>query len=136
MNTDYFEALQNSDGYRNDAGIAYGDNYNFNVGDIMLDIDRYSDFSNTSIDESHSYADSRQDIFETTNIVNNAGNDGSDAGKAGAVIPFGAGVTVNFNAYNEVRSVTEPSSDIGNIMTQFSERLAEAVALAAEGVHL
>jgi hypothetical protein len=49
-------------------------------------------------------------------------------------------VTVNFNAYNEFNSYSESGlgtgADVDSVMTAFSERLAEAVASATEGVHL
>ena len=42
-------------------------------------------------------------------------------------------VTVNFNAFNEFNS---SGADVDSVMTAFSERLAEAVSMAAEGLHL
>ncbi|MCL1831722.1 MAG: hypothetical protein FWG45_02275 [Oscillospiraceae bacterium] len=46
-------------------------------------------------------------------------------------------VTVNFTANNEVRmSEGGSGADVESVLSAFGERLAEAVALAAEGVHL
>jgi hypothetical protein len=42
-------------------------------------------------------------------------------------------VTVNFNAYNEFKS---SDNDMDSVLSAFSDRLAEAVACAAEGLHL
>jgi hypothetical protein len=46
-------------------------------------------------------------------------------------------VTLNFNAYNEIKTEGGGSAaDVDGILAAFGEKLAEAVALAAEGVHL
>ena len=42
-------------------------------------------------------------------------------------------VTVNFNAFNEFRT---PAVDTDSVLNAFGEKLAQAVSLAAEGLHL
>jgi hypothetical protein len=120
------------------------DNYSFNVGEVVLDIEKNSNvydesnmyseqvhFDNSSVNsEQVHYGDSQSFVDNSYSFVDNSRETNS---RVSSAAPAQNGVTVNFNAFNEIHS---PSTDVDSVMVQFGEKLAEAVALAAEGIHL
>jgi len=156
MDIDYFEGMMN-ESYDVVDNAQFMNNYSFNIGDIIVDIDKESSFieetnvfdesninsgkvycDNSSVnselihleqvhcEETQSFIDNSQ-VFEKLNsFVDNTVVDYSKQS---------GGVTVNFNAYNEIRS-SGSDNDVDSIITAFGEKLAQAVASASEGVHL
>ena len=132
----YLESQMNCDSVGGLGSVPYStDSYHFNVGDVILDIEKNSHISemndNTSIVDNVSAIDNRQFNNSEQNFQNESNSVGNLRAD-GAASAVSGGVTVNFNAYNEIHS---PDTDVGSVMTTFSEKLAEAVALAAEGIH-
>lgn len=126
MDIDYFERLMNYDAAPNVQCM--NDSYNFNVGDVILDVEKNSHYSESVENMNRTFdcseIDNRQLInderYESSAIDNSRTSSKNNV------------VTVNFNAYNEIHS---PSTDVDTVMTTFGEKLAEAVTLAAEGIH-
>lgn len=143
---DYFEEYER---LIDDLQLFVGDggqSFNFEVGDIVLEIDNsntdIADITNisdaaditnitdtadiTDNSQSFDYGDSAvfAPVFDSSEIVNNY-NSGSES--------RGGRVTVNFNAYNRIDS---SGADIDAVIDAFGERLAGIIASAAEGVHL
>lgn len=149
---DYFEGIMNCDA---GGSVNYAfDSYNFNVGDIVVDVDKNTDFNetyennNTNIAEDFLTVDNSRvineryemntvdspRIFPEETRVNAADcsrpNNSYDSGGGKPASPE---ITVNFNAYNEIHS---PGTDVDSVMSAFGEKLAEAVSLAAERIHI
>jgi len=118
-----------------------GRSYSFEVGDIVLEIDRSNtDIANvTDIEDVTNIADT-ENYSDIANIT-----EGSRVVYEGDSAVFGSSdvlnersaenktVTVNFNAYNQFDS---SGADIDAVIDAFGERLAGIIASAAEGVHL
>jgi hypothetical protein len=88
----------------------------------------------SSVSEINSIEDSR--VFEEVHsVIDNSVADNTQIFTDNSRVNNSAKnpVTVNFNAYNEFHSV---AADTDSIMAVFGEKLAQAVSLAAEGLHL
>jgi hypothetical protein len=76
-------------------------------------------------------------VFEENHsVVNNISVFHDTGGSENIVNNMSAPVTLNFNAYNEIRGETGAGTDVDSVMSAFCSKLAEAVTSAAEGVHL
>ncbi|MDR0222616.1 MAG: hypothetical protein LBI38_03645 [Oscillospiraceae bacterium] len=121
-------------------------NFNFSTGDIFLEIDKSLteageyltvDNGRSSVDNSRVFDYSRTKIdgsrfFDDTRITDNSRSETRNSRETTQNYGGVSGLTVNFNAYNKISS----SADIDAVMTAFGEKLAEAVASAAEGIHI
>jgi len=141
---DYFEEYERLTDELQLVGVGFGNagqSYNFEVGDIVLEIDRSdTDIANvTDIDDVTNIADIANysdvaDITEGSRIVYEG--DSAVFGGSDVLNERGAenkAITVNFNAYNQIDS---SGADIDAVIDAFGERLAGIIASAAEGVHL
>ena len=142
-NLEKLEALANSRYEEINSAQSMVDNYNLDVGGIVIDIEK------TSIsDESSHMVDNTQNLVEEMNSSQSAFNEShhfidNSSEFINSVANYSAknesptmnagGVTVNLNAYNEIHS---SGGDVDSMMKNFGEKIAEAVALAAEGVRL
>jgi heat shock protein HspQ len=132
---DYLEELMNS------SNAGYGDvvnEYNFGIGDVVLDVDKSS--NNSEIYESITDDNSQTfNEFVESNAFMNALNDDNAADTVHFTVPemysasdgAGRSVVVNCNSNNEINA---QGADVETVLTVFSDRLAEAITLAAEGI--
>jgi len=124
---DYFSEYEK---LTNDLQISDDFSYNFAVGDILLEIDRSQSEINTAdnsrvFGEYNQFADNSRVFGEYNQFADNSRREIGNYG----------GVTVNFNAYNEIIP-SGGEANIDAVIEAFGEKLADMIVSAAEGARL
>jgi len=152
---DYFEEYER---LTEELQINGGCDYNFAVGDILLDIDKSQSFSEDSrVFNDNAYAGDSQvyndyEYAGDSRVFNDYGyagdsrvfnsneyayagdsriteNSGVSYDNSRKETVYGGGVTVNFNAYNEIHT---SGGDVDAAMDSFGSKLCEIIASAVE----